>query len=98
MEPVDKNTEQPVIAAGRSDTWTRGLVMLVLILAFGVGQSLLYLTALMQFFWLLLAKEPNKLLMGFGKSLALWLAETARFLCCAKEEKPFPWTAWPSSD
>ena len=72
--------------------------MLVFIFAFGVGQSLLYLTALIQFLWPLLAKEPNKLLLGFGKSLALWLADTARFLCCATEEKPFPWTAWPRVD
>ena len=72
--------------------------MLVLVLAFGVAQSLLYLLALVQFLWLLLAREPNQLLLKFGKSLSLWLAETARFLCCATEKKPFPWTSWPQAD
>ena len=71
--------------------------MLVFILAFGVAQSLLYLTAVVQFLWLLLTKERNGLLVGFGKSLALWLAETARYLCCATDEKPFPWSAWPKA-
>lgn len=98
MESEDKNMGQSVPALGNPDTWKRGLTMLVFIFAFGVGQSLLYLTALIQFLWLLFAKEPNRLLAGFGKSLALWLAETARFLCCATEVKPFPWTAWPRAD
>jgi uncharacterized membrane protein len=72
--------------------------MLVLILAFGLAQSLLYLIALVQFVLLLLTDEPNKRLVLFGKSLALWLAETARFLSFVTEEKPFPWAAWPPSD
>src|SRR4249920_550609 len=70
MDPVDKKTEQPVPAASTSDTWKRGLIMLVLIFAFGVGQGLLYLTAIVQFLWLLIARERNGLLAGFGKSLA----------------------------
>jgi hypothetical protein len=76
----------------------RGLFMLVLAVAFGVAQSLLFLTALVQFLWLLLAHEPNALLVKFGKSLSLWLAATARFLCCVTEEKPFPWAGWPQAD
>jgi len=69
--------------------------IIVFMFAFGVGQSILYLTAVAQFLWLLFVKEPNKLLVEFGKSLALWLADTAGFLCCATDEKPFPWTSWP---
>ena len=98
MEPVEKKTEQPVPAASTSDTWKRGLIMLVLIFGFGVIQGLLYLTAVVQFVWLLIAKERNGLLAGFGNSLAVWLAETARFLCCATDEKPFPWRSWPRAD
>ena len=86
------------VQSSTSPIWMRGLFMLVVIFAFGVGQGLLFLTAVVQFLWLLFAKEPNRLLVGFGKSLALWLAETARFLCCATEEKPFPWAAWPRAD
>ena len=81
--------------SSKSASWKRGLFMLVFIFAFGVGQGLLYLMAVAQFLWLLLAGEPNKLLVGFGNSLALWLAATARFLSCATEEKPFPWAVWP---
>jgi hypothetical protein len=97
METNDSHTEEPT-AAGMSEAWKRGLIMLVFMFAFGVGQTILYLTAVAQFLWLLFAKEPNKLLAEFGQSLAVWLAHTAKFLCCATDEKPFPWTAWPAAD
>ena len=95
---MESISPEPTAPDGKSEVWKRGLIMLVLMFAFGVGQSILYLTALAQFLWLLFAKEPNKLLVAFGKSLALWLANTARFLCCATDEKPFPWTSWPTAD
>lgn len=98
MDPIDKITEEPAPGVSNTDIWKRGLIMLVFILAFGVGQSLLFVTTVTQFLWLLFAKEPNTFLVGFGNSLALWLAETARFLCCATNEKPFPWTAWPKTE
>jgi hypothetical protein len=79
------------------EVWTRGLFMLVLIIGFAVGQWLLNLLALMQFLWLLFAREPNGLLAGFGNSHAIWLAEVSGFLTCATEDKPFPWRAWPGS-
>ena len=88
----------PAPAAAKSEVWKRGLIMFVFMFAFGVGQSMLYLTAVAQFLWLLFAKEPNKLVVEFGKSLGLWLAETAKFLCCATDEKPFPWKSWPVAD
>src|SRR3990170_4606855 len=99
MEPAEMTSKElEVQSSTKLAIWKRGLFMLVFIFAFGVGQSLLYLTAVAQFLWLLFAKEPNGLLVGFGKSLALWLAETARFLSCATDEKPFPWVAWPQAD
>jgi uncharacterized protein DUF4389 len=36
--------------------------------------------ALVQFLWLLFAREPNGFLARFGSSLAIWLAEVGRFL------------------
>jgi hypothetical protein len=93
MEPTSLETTP----AEKSERWKRGLVMLVFLFAFGVAQGILYLTAVAQFLWLLFANEPNKLVVEFGKTLALWLAQTARFLCCATDEKPFPWTSWPAA-
>lgn len=79
-----------------SEVWKRGVFMLLFMLAFGIAQTLLNLLAVVQFLWLLFTKEPNQVLRRFGKSLSAWLAETALFLCCDTEQKPFPWTDWPN--
>jgi hypothetical protein len=97
METIDSHIEEPTTAVGKSEVWKRGLIMLVFMFGFGVGQSILYLTTVAQFLWLLVPKETNKLLVEFGQSLAVWLAQIARFLTCATDEKPFPWTAWPTA-
>lgn len=80
-----------------SDVWMRGSFMLLFMIAFWVGQSLLNLLAFVQFLWLLFAREPNQLLARFGGSLSNWLSEIGRFLSCATDEKPFPWRAWPEA-
>jgi Domain of unknown function (DUF4389) len=94
MEP-DSYSDEREATSGRSEIWMRGLFMLLLMLAFGVAQGLLWVTAIVQFLWLFFNREPNAFLVGFGKSLSLWLAETARFITCATDEKPFPWAPWP---
>ena len=72
--------------------------MLLFAVAFGIGQALLNLVTIVQFLWLLLAGEPNRFLVGFGRSLAVWFAEAACFMSCASDEMPFPWKTWPIDD
>jgi hypothetical protein len=83
METIDSHIENSAAAPAKSETWKRGLIMLAFIFAFGAGQSILYLIAVAQFLWLLIAKEPNKLLVEFGQSLAVWLAQIAAVGRCA---------------
>ncbi len=78
--------------------WLRGLFMLLFVIGLGAGQAILNLVALLQFGWLLFAGHANRQLAQFGKSLAKWLAEAARFQSAASEEKPFPWAPWPTAD
>lgn len=97
MEPKTV-THEDETRSGRSAVWMRGLFMLLLLIAFGLAQTLLWATAIVQFLWLLFAGESNGLLVRFGKSLSRWLAETAQFATCGTDAKPFPWKAWPPSD
>lgn len=98
MEPTEQTTtEQRKSTFGDTAVWMRGLFMLLLLLAFGVGQGLLWLLAIVQFLWLIFAGEPNAFLARFGQSLSLWLAETGRYVSCASDVKPFPWAPWPSA-
>ena len=90
-------TRTPDDKPSTRDVWMRGLFMLLFMMGFAIGQWLLNILAVVQFVWLLLAREPNQLLARFGTTLSLWLAEIGRFLSCATDEKPFPWRAWPDA-
>jgi hypothetical protein len=72
--------------------WMRGLFMLIFAIFFNVAQTLLGVMALVQFFWMLFAKEKNAAIADFGESLGVWLARVAEFQTGATEVKPFPWS------
>ena len=64
-------------------------------IGFTFGVWLLNFLAIVQFVWLLLAREPNLFIARFGNSLSVRLAEIGRFLICATDDWPFPWRQWP---
>jgi len=97
MEP-DSYPQEDEARSSTRPIWMRGLFMLLLLLAFGIAQGLLWLLAIVQFLWLIFSGEANVNLARFGKSLSLWLAELVRFVTCATEERPFPWAPWPAAD
>jgi hypothetical protein len=74
--------------------WLRGLHMLVFAVLLEVAQWVLLVATVLQFLWLLFAKEKNAPIAEFGASLSKWLARAARFQTAATEDKPFPWSRW----
>lgn len=74
--------------------WARGGWMLVLLILFSVAQTLLVVTAVLQFGWLLFTKKSNPYVKDFGTKLGNWMAMNARFQALDSDEKPFPWSAW----
>jgi len=74
--------------------WLRGLWMLVVLVLFGLAQSVLGAAALVQFFWMLLSGHRNQPLAEFGDGLANWMAKATRFQTGASDDKPFPWSSW----
>jgi len=74
------------------DVWMRGLFMFLFIIGFWIGQWLLNILAVVQFLWLLFAREPNQLLARFGTTLVeLARRDRNAFSSCATDDKPFPW-------
>lgn len=90
-------TKAPVSKPTTREVWLRGLLMLLFMIAFSLGVWLLNFLAIVQFLWLLFAREPNQLIARFGTSLSTWLAEIGRFLICVTDDKPFPWRPWPNT-
>lgn len=96
-DPYHDNDRESGTGDERKTIWMRGLIMLVFMLGFGLGQSVLFAITIVQFLWMLIKRERNTFLADFGASLAQWLAEIARFLTADTEERPFPWKPWPSA-
>jgi len=74
--------------------WLRGLWMLLFAMLFSLAGTILGVSAVIQFLWMLIAKEKNPLLSEFGRDMGKWLHDVALFQTGATEEKPFPWKKW----
>ena len=74
--------------------WMRGLYMILLAVMFGFAEAVLGLIAVLQFGWMLFAKEKNAMIADFGHDLGRWMAAVAEFQSGRTEAKPFPWDSW----
>lgn len=96
-EPVplaEPGADEPESYEPPASPWMRGLQMLVFAVLLEVAQWLLLVATVLQFLWILFAKEKNAFIAEFGDSLSKWLARAARFQTAATEDKPFPWRRW----
>ena len=82
----------------RRNIWMRGLLMILMALAYQLGSTLLFLLAVIQFVLALLNDTPNSRLIAFGRSLGRYQGQIANFVTFAAEEPPFPFSDWPASD
>ena len=95
-EEVVLTEPKPAVPDGNAgeNIWMRGLWTLVLFALFGIAEMVVVMAAILQFGWMLFAKEKNPQIASFGTSLGNWLAKTARCQTGQSDEKPFPWTKW----
>ena len=87
-------TENPQITNKRN-LWLRGFYMLLMIFAFHVSITLMYVITVIQFLLALLNDSPNERLLALGGNLARYLRQIANFLTFSSEEIPFPFSEWP---
>lgn len=93
--PYDDKDQTDLAPSSTSNVWKRGAIMVLFLICFSIAHWVLYAVTVVQFLWMLIASERNAFLASFGRSLGLWLAETAWFLSGDTEERPFPWRPWP---
>ncbi len=79
-------------------TWVRGLLMLIMALAYHVATTVLFFVAIIQFVIALAADSPNARLTAFGRSLGSYLRQIVNFLTFVTEDLPFPFSDWPSGE
>ncbi len=80
----------------KTETWMRGLYMLLFILVYGLVEFLIILVMIFQFFSIVLSGNTNTQLLKFGQNLAAYVYQIIIFLTFNSEQLPFPFSAWPS--
>jgi len=86
----------PATTDSMRNIWVRGLLMLLMAVAFHIAGTLLAIGAVVQFALAVLSDGPNARLLAFGHSLGLYLSQIGDFVSFGKEEVPFPFGDWPS--
>lgn len=77
-------------------TWLRGLHMLVVVLLVNLAGTVQAVVVVIQFFWMLFNQDKNPEIIRFGRGLSRWFAQASAFVTGGSEEKPFPYSGWPS--
>lgn len=75
----------------------RAIFMLMFAFIWSVAEMVLGAIAILQLVFTLVTKEPNPNLRTFGGALSEYLYQIARFVSFNSEDKPFPFSAWPSA-
>ena len=76
--------------------WKRLLFMIVFIIVSRLVRLLLILIAWAQFFMLLFTNRKHDKLLEFGDHLSRYIYDIMSFITYNSEERPFPFTHWPS--
>jgi hypothetical protein len=90
--------EDPTTGLEKRNIWLRGLLMILMGLAYQLASTVLFFAAIIQFVFALFSDAPNPRLAAFGRSVGRFLSQIANFVSFASEEVPFPFTDWPTGD
>lgn len=93
---MNEQTNDTQTNTGPRSLWMRALFMLLMMLAYQVSVTLLFILAVIQFLIVVLNDAPNARLMDFGRSIGTYLKQVVQFLTFATEEAPFPFSDWPA--
>jgi hypothetical protein len=76
--------------------WLRSLFMLFFFIVYRIVDIAVFLVAISQWFYVLLTGDSNSSLSRFASSLAKYVAQIIGYLSYSLEEKPFPFSDWPT--
>ncbi|MCL4471355.1 MAG: DUF4389 domain-containing protein [Sulfuricella sp.] len=79
-----------------NNIWLRGVFMILFGIFYSLAGTVLFVVAVLQFFFVLLGSAPNDRLLAFGRSLGSYVQQLVNFQSFNTEEKPFPFSDWPS--
>ncbi|MEM0976040.1 MAG: DUF4389 domain-containing protein [Pseudomonadota bacterium] len=95
---TDAETQTAPLYERKGSIWMRGLIMIVMAILFGIAETVLFIMAILQFFWVVFSGEKNKSLSEFGAALARWVKQVVEFQTMETDDRPFPWAPWPGKN
>lgn len=81
-----------------SDELIRGIFVLVFLVVARIVGFLVGLTAVFQFFYVLIVRKPNENALQFGRDLSRYTVDIIAFLSYNTDTKPWPFTPFPKSE
>ena len=95
---MSKETMNEYPVTVRRNIWRRGLLTILMGIAYQLAGTLLFFVALIQFVLAVVSDTPNSRLIAFGRSVGRYQGQIANFVSFAIEEPPFPFSDWPAND
>lgn len=89
-------TQQGNEASMENNIWLRGVFMILFGLLYSLAGTVLVVMAVLQFIFVLTGSAPNTRLLSFGRSLGSYAQQVVNFQTFNTEEKPFPFSDWPT--
>jgi hypothetical protein len=89
-------TQQGNEASKENNIWLRGVFMILFGILYSLAGTVLLVVAVLQFIFVLTGSAPNTRLLSFGHSLGSYVQQIVSFQTFNTEEKPFPFSDWPS--
>ncbi len=80
------------------ERWLRLLYMIMFAVIIQVTGAVMWLLVVLQFFFSLITGNDNSQLRELGRGIATYVFQILQFLSYNSEEKPFPFSDWPSKD
>ena len=90
---MDKDLKQNLTA---TDTWVRGLYILLFLVVYSVVEALFLLIVVFQFLHTLLTRRTNEPLLDFSENLCAYLYEIWLYMSFNSNDLPFPFGDWPN--
>ena len=84
--------------ARNTDTWIRGLFIIVFAVIFYVLCIVIWLVVILQFFTKVLSGELNEQLSSFSENLTRFAFQILLYITFQSEQRPFPFSPWPADE
>jgi len=78
--------------------WSRGLYMLLFVLAYSIAEIILTVLVVFQFVAALVTRRVNEPLQRFGTNLSMYVYQILQFQTFNSETRPFPFSDWPEEE